>query len=100
MTGPKSPADNGCHASILEVLAGLDPPPPRSLGGAGTEANGVHFAAGIALGSGMTITPTCWEDEGGKLHFEVKHLSALLWREPSELVQVISARIDAVVGST
>jgi len=38
MTGPKSPADNGYDASILEVLAGLDPPPPRSSAMLGDEA--------------------------------------------------------------
>lgn len=59
---------------------------------------GVYFEAGLALGLGLTVIPTCREDEIGKLHFDIKHLNTLVWKEPKELAAKLEKRIRAVVG--
>lgn len=59
---------------------------------------GVYFEAGFALGLGLTIIPTCREDEIGKLHFDIKHLNTLVWKEPGELAAKLEKRIRAVMG--
>jgi hypothetical protein len=64
-----------------------------------SQVNGVYFEAGFALGSGLTVIPTCRADEIDKLHFDIRHLNTLLWSNPAELVQTLSRRIRAVVGS-
>jgi hypothetical protein len=63
------------------------------------QANGVYFEEGFALGMGLTVIPTCRTDEVDKLHFDIKHLNTLLWKEPVDLVSSLSNRIIAVVGA-
>ena len=60
---------------------------------------GVYFEAGFALGLGLTVIPTCREDEIGKLHFDIKHLNTLPWKTATGLAQTLSKRIRAVVGA-
>ena len=64
-----------------------------------SQRNGVYFEAGFALGLGLTVIPTCKEDEIEKLHFDIRHLNTLPWKTPNELVVSLSRRIRAVVGS-
>jgi hypothetical protein len=63
------------------------------------QRNGVYFEAGFALGLGLTVIPTCREDEIGKLHFDIKHLNTLPWKTATGLAQTLSKRIRAVVGA-
>ena len=63
------------------------------------QRSGVYFEAGFALGLGLTVIPTCREDEIGKLHFDIKHLNTLPWKTATELAQTLSKRIRAVVGA-
>lgn len=63
------------------------------------QANGVYFEAGFALGIGLTVIPTCHEEEVSKLHFDIRHLNTLLWKNPVDLVNKLRDRIIAVVGS-
>jgi len=63
------------------------------------QANGVYFEAGFALGMGLTVIPTCQADDVGKLHFDIKHLNTLLWKDPAELANGLSKRIIAVLGA-
>ena len=51
------------------------------------QRNGVYFEAGFAVGLGLTVIPTCRNDElkSGKLHFDIKHLNTLGWDTPEDL---------------
>jgi hypothetical protein len=49
------------------------------------QRNGVYFEAGLALGLGLTVIPTCRADEISKLHFDIKHLNTLPWADPAKL---------------
>ena len=63
------------------------------------QANGVYFEAGFALGLGLRVIPTCRADEIDKLHFDIKHLNALLWNTPADLAEGLNRRIRAVIGA-
>ena len=63
------------------------------------QANGVYFEAGFALGLGLTVIPTCHQDEIGALHFDIRHLNTLLWQTPQELEAKLQNRIRAVIGT-
>ncbi len=59
---------------------------------------GVYFEAGFALGLGLTVIPTCKEDEFSELHFDIKHLNTLGWKTPADLADKLNKRIRAVIG--
>jgi hypothetical protein len=61
--------------------------------------NGVYFEAGFALGLGLTVIPTCRDDEISELHFDIKHLNTLGWKTPAELADGLNRRIRAVIGA-
>jgi hypothetical protein len=63
------------------------------------QINGVYFEAGFALGTGLTVIPTCRANEFDKLHFDIRHLNTLKWADPAELVTSLSRRIRAVIGT-
>jgi hypothetical protein len=60
---------------------------------------GVYFEAGFALGLGLTVIPTCRDDEVSALHFDIKHLNTLGWQTPAELAEKLNKRIRAVIGA-
>ena len=60
---------------------------------------GVYFEAGFALGLGLTVIPTCRNDEISELHFDIKHLNTLGWQTPAELADKLNKRIRAVIGA-
>jgi hypothetical protein len=60
---------------------------------------GVYFEAGFAIGLGLTVIPTCRDDESSELHFDIKHLNTLLWQTPAELADKLNKRIRAVIGA-
>ena len=63
------------------------------------QVNGVYFEAGFALGLGLIVIPTCRADELDKLHFDIRHINTLSWKEPANLVDALSKRIRAVIGA-
>ena len=63
------------------------------------QRNGVYFEAGFAAGLGLTVIPTCRDDEVERLHFDIKHLNTLAWKTPAELAEGLNRRIRAVVGA-
>jgi hypothetical protein len=63
------------------------------------QVNGVYFEAGFALGLGLPVIPTCRDDQIGKLHFDIRHLNTLSWKEPKDLAENLATRIVAVVGA-
>lgn len=63
------------------------------------QANGVYFEAGFALGLGLSVIPTCHQDQIGTLHFDIRHLNTLLWQTPEELAAKLQNRIRAVIGA-
>jgi hypothetical protein len=61
---------------------------------------GVYFEAGFALGLARDVIFTCRADEIGKVHFDVRNFSAILWA-PDELVKFhdrLRNRIEATIG--
>jgi hypothetical protein len=63
------------------------------------QKNGVYFEAGLALGLGLTVIPTCRENEIDQLHFDIRHLNTLTWVTPEDLAMKLSQRIRAVIGA-
>jgi hypothetical protein len=63
------------------------------------QVNGVYFEAGFVLGLGLIVIPTCRADELDKLHFDIRHINTLSWKEPGNLVDALSKRIRAVIGA-
>jgi len=63
------------------------------------QVNGVYFEAGFALGLGLTVIPTCREDQIAKLHFDIRHLNTLPWKQPEDLASNLSKRIVAILGA-
>ena len=62
------------------------------------QKNGVYFEAGFALGLSLSVIPTCRADEIDGLHFDIKHLNTLVWKDPEELADLLASRIRAVIG--
>lgn len=63
------------------------------------QINGVYFEAGFALGLGLTVIPTCQEDDKRNLHFDIQHLNTLFWKTPEELAVSLSRRIRTIIGT-
>jgi hypothetical protein len=63
------------------------------------QSDNVYFEAGFALGLGLIVIPTCREDEAELLHFDIRHLNALYWKDSKDLVNKLSQRIRAVLGA-
>jgi hypothetical protein len=62
------------------------------------QKNGVYFEAGFALGLPLPVIPTCRADEIERLHFDIKHLNTLVWKNAAELADLLAKRIRAVIG--
>lgn len=63
------------------------------------QSDNVYFEAGFGLGLGLIVIPTCREDEAELLHFDIRHLNALYWKDSEDLVNKLSQRIRAVLGA-
>jgi hypothetical protein len=63
------------------------------------QSDNVYFEAGFALGLGLIVIPTCREDEAELLHFDIRHLNSLRWKDSEDLVKKLSQRIRAVLGA-
>jgi hypothetical protein len=63
------------------------------------QSNNVYFEAGFGLGLGLVVIPTCREDEAELLNFDIRHLNALHWKDPEDLMKKLSQRIRAVLGA-
>jgi hypothetical protein len=63
------------------------------------QSENVYFEAGFGLGLGLVVIPTCREDEAELLHFDIRHLNALRWKDSADLMDKLSQRIRAVLGA-
>jgi nucleoside 2-deoxyribosyltransferase len=59
--------------------------------------NGVYFEAGFALGLGIPVIPTCREGQVKRLHFDIRHINTLKWKNPEQLRDDLARRISAVI---
>jgi hypothetical protein len=62
------------------------------------QKNGVYFEAGFALGLPLPVIPTCRADQIDGLHFDIKHLNTLVWKNEDELADLLAKRIRAIIG--
>jgi nucleoside 2-deoxyribosyltransferase len=60
--------------------------------------DGVYFEAGVAVGLGIPVIPTCRADHLDKLHFDIKHINTLKWETPEQLARDLAKRISGVIG--
>ena len=60
--------------------------------------NGVYFEAGVAVGLGIPVIPTCRQDDLKQLHFDIRHINTLAWESPEQLARDLARRISAVIG--
>jgi hypothetical protein len=59
---------------------------------------GVYFEAGFALGLGRLVFWTCQKDDfTEKVHFDTRPYNHILWSEPAELRERLTARIRALL---
>jgi hypothetical protein len=63
------------------------------------QSNNVYFESGFGIGLGLIVIPTCREDQAELLHFDIRHLNALHWKDSEDLVKKLSQRIRAVLGA-
>lgn len=59
---------------------------------------GVYFEAGFAMGLGIPVIWTCREGDIGKVHFDTRQYSHVLWNDPADLREKLEYRIRATVG--
>jgi hypothetical protein len=60
--------------------------------------NGVYFEAGVAIGLGIRVIPTCRADQLKMLHFDIRHINTLKWETPAQLARDLARRISGVIG--
>lgn len=60
--------------------------------------NGVYFEAGVAIGLGIPVIPTCRADQLDKLHFDIRHINTLKWETPAQLARDLAKRISGAIG--
>ena len=59
---------------------------------------GVYYEAGFARGLNIPVISTCLKKAIGKVHFDTRQYSHILWEEPDDLRQKLLNRIEAVIG--
>ena len=59
---------------------------------------GVYYEAGFAHGLNIPVIFTCRKDALGKIHFDTRQYSHILWETPEELRDGLANRISAVLG--
>ena len=59
---------------------------------------GVYFEAGFALGLNLRVIYTCRSDMVGKLAFDTRQYSHILWDTPEDLRAQLKNRIEAWIG--
>lgn len=60
--------------------------------------SGVYFEAGVGIGLGIPVIPTCRADYMDKRHFDIRHINTLRWETPARLSEDLTKRISAVIG--
>ncbi|HHP5615840.1 nucleoside 2-deoxyribosyltransferase [Bacillus cereus] len=59
---------------------------------------GVYFEAGYAMGLGKPVIWTCREDDLTNLHFDTRQYSHIVWKEETELKELLLNRIRATIN--
>lgn len=62
------------------------------------QINGVYFEAGVAVGLGIPVIPTCRTNQLNKLHFDIRHINTLKWETPAQLARDLAKRISGAIG--
>ena len=62
------------------------------------DRGGVYYEAGFAYGLGKPVIYTCKEELVGNLHFDIRQLNHLLWKDEDELARKLTARIERQFG--
>lgn len=61
--------------------------------------NGAYYEAGYALGLGKEVIQLCSETEvKSRLHFDVKQVNTIIWKDEHDLKQRLVKRINATIG--
>jgi nucleoside 2-deoxyribosyltransferase len=58
--------------------------------------NGVYYEAGFAAGLNRPVIFTCEENEFEKIHFDIKHINIIKWKNAKELKERLIDRINAL----
>jgi hypothetical protein len=59
---------------------------------------GVYFETGFAMGLGLPVIFTCWNDDISDLHFDIRQYNTIAWESVSDLNMRLYQRIRAVIG--
>ena len=64
------------------------------------QSQGVYFEAGFAMTLGREVIRTCQEIEVAekKLHFDTRQYPLIPWKDPADLRQQLSERINALIA--
>lgn len=57
------------------------------------QITGVYYEAGYAAALGKTVIHTCQEADMSNLHFDVKHIQAIVWNDADDLANKLSDAI-------
>ena len=63
------------------------------------QRQGVYFEAGYALGLGMPVVWCVREDELDDVHFDTRQFNHIVWRDPSELRQLLAERVAGALDA-
>ena len=55
---------------------------------------GVYYEAGYAKGIGKTVIHTCREDEFDKIHFDIKQIQFVIWKDEGDLGRKLKEQIQ------
>lgn len=62
------------------------------------DRGGIYYEAGFAYGQGIPVIYTCRQDLVDKLHFDIRQLNHLLWKDEQDLARKLQARIESQFG--
>ncbi len=59
------------------------------------QRGGVYFEAGFARGLGRDVIWLCGKDDLKNVHFDIRHFGHVVWEDPDDLYNKLSASIRA-----
>ena len=62
------------------------------------QRNGVYYEAGYAMGKNKELILCCNKEEEEDIHFDVKQINTILWKNEQDLKERLKKRIKATIG--
>jgi hypothetical protein len=86
------------NESIMDKVFGLIRAAPFVVADLTGSRNGVYLEAGFARGLGLQVIHTCAQAHKDRVHFDVRHLNLILWKDTGDLGERLYHRIRGTMG--